>query len=222
MLDDKLIGLLGGAFDPIHNAHISIAEECIKKIGLKKIIFIPTGSSANKKLTNYNHRLEMVSLVCNNPNFQVSDFEIKKYLNKKEISYTIDTLKFFSKDSKFTLCFILGSDAFSSINSWYKWKDLLNYTHLIIIERSNNQLNSDDMPNEVQDFLISNTTKDINALKKNKNGYIYTLPTVFYENSSTEIKNKLKKNASTRKMLPEIIREYILRHKLYSVTGHIK
>ena len=78
------------------------------------------------------------------------------------------------------------------------------------------------MPNEVQDFLISNTTKDINALKKNKNGYIYTLPTVFYENSSTEIKNKLKKNASTRKMLPEIIREYILRHKLYSVTGHIK
>ena len=89
MLDDKLIGLLGGAFDPIHNAHISIAEECIKKIGLKKIIFIPTGSSANKKLTNYNHRLEMVSLVCNNPNFQVSDFEIKKYLNSVEY-ITID------------------------------------------------------------------------------------------------------------------------------------
>ena len=86
MLDNELIGLFGGAFDPIHNAHISIAEKCVEEIGLQKIIFIPTGSSANnKKLTNYKHRLEMINLICNNPNFQVSDFEIREYINKKKI-----------------------------------------------------------------------------------------------------------------------------------------
>ena len=45
MLKNQLIGLFGGAFDPIHNAHISIAKESIEQIGLNKIIFIPTGGS---------------------------------------------------------------------------------------------------------------------------------------------------------------------------------
>ena len=50
MVDNKLIGLYGGAFDPIHNAHITIAQNCIKKLGLNKIIFIPTGHSPSSKI----------------------------------------------------------------------------------------------------------------------------------------------------------------------------
>ena len=82
MLKNQLIGLFGGAFDPIHNAHISIAKESIEQIGLNKIMFIPTGGSANNKtLVNHRHRLEMINLICNNSHFEVSDFEIKEYLN---------------------------------------------------------------------------------------------------------------------------------------------
>ena len=67
MSDNKLIGLYGGAFDPIHNAHISIAQNCIKKIGLNKIIFIPTGNSPTyKNLTAHHHRLEMLNIICKN------------------------------------------------------------------------------------------------------------------------------------------------------------
>ena len=65
MVDNQLIGLYGGAFDPIHKAHIAIAQNCIKKIGLNKVIFIPTGNSPkNKILDDYYHRLEMLNIVC--------------------------------------------------------------------------------------------------------------------------------------------------------------
>ena len=190
MLDNELIGLFGGAFDPIHNAHISIAEKCVEEIGLQKIIFIPTGSSANnKKLTNYN---------------------------------TIDTLRFFSKQKKCTFFFILGSDAFSSINSWHKWKELLEYSHIIIIERANNKLYSDNMPTEVQAFFENNLTKDINDLKKYSKGYIFVLPIPMYKYSSSEVKRNLKNNTEIKSMLPKIVQEYISSHKLYLDSGHIK
>ena len=42
MSTKKLIGLYGGAFDPVHNAHIEIAKNCINEVGLAKLILIPT------------------------------------------------------------------------------------------------------------------------------------------------------------------------------------
>ena len=216
MLKNQLIGLFGGAFDPIHNAHISIAKESIEQIGLNKIIFIPTGSSANNKiLASHRHRLEMINLVCNNSHFEVSDFEVKEYLNNKKISYTINTLRFFSENSKSTFFFILGSDAFSSINSWYKWKEILNYSHLLLIERRDNKLNSSDIPSEVKKFFKKNITKDINDLKKYKHGLIYSLSMPFFDNSSSEIKNKLRRDLDVKNLLPKIIQEYIAKHNLY-------
>ena len=80
MVDNNLIGLYGGAFDPIHKAHISIAQNCIKIIGLNKIIFIPTGNSPNNKIMSaHHHRLEMLNIVCKDSFSEYSDFEIKEY-----------------------------------------------------------------------------------------------------------------------------------------------
>ena len=85
MEDNKLIGLYGGAFDPIHKAHISIAKNCIKLIGLKKVIFIPTGNSPHNKILGApHHRLEMLNIVCNESHFEFSDFEINEHLNQKK------------------------------------------------------------------------------------------------------------------------------------------
>ena len=154
MVDNKLIGLYGGAFDPIHKAHISIAQNCIKIIGLNKIIFIPTGNSPNNKIMSaHHHRLEMLNIVCKDNFFEFSDFEINEYLDQKKISYTINTLKYFKKKTGSTLLFILGTDAFSTINSWYKWNEILSYCHLVLIERSGKKSNIETMSTEVKNFL---------------------------------------------------------------------
>lgn len=223
MVDNQLIGLYGGAFDPIHKAHIAIAQNCIKKIGLNKVIFIPTGNSPkNKILDDYYHRLEMLNIVCKKSFFEVSEFEINEYLNHKKISYTVNTLRYFKKESKSTFLFILGTDAFSTINSWHKWKEILNYSHLLLIKRSGDQSNIEVMPTEIQRFFNDNITNDINDIKKNKHGLIYTLSMPLFNESSSEIRNRLKKNLGVKEFLPKTIQSYINQNSLYKLPGHNK
>ena len=98
MVDNKLIGLYGGAFDPIHRAHLLIAQNCIKIIGLNKIIFIPTGNSPNNKImSSHHHRLEMLNIVCNDSFFEFSDFEINKYLDQKKYRIRLIPLSILKK-----------------------------------------------------------------------------------------------------------------------------
>ena len=153
MSENKFIGLFGGAFDPIHKAHIEIAENVHKLLNLNKIIFIPTGISPfNKNLTEYNHRLAMLNLVCLNKNFEVSDIEIVKSISSSEKSYTIDTLKYLFDKNNATYFFILGSDALAQISDWYKWKDIIKYSHLIFVERQGSLL-KDCLSEEINNFV---------------------------------------------------------------------
>ena len=223
MVDNKLIGLYGGAFDPIHKGHISIAQNCIKIIGLNKIIFIPTGNSPNNKIMSaHHHRLEMLNIVCKDSFFEYSDFEIKEYLEQKKISYTIDTLKYFKKKTGSTLLFILGTDAFSTINSWYKWNEILSYCHLVLIERGIEKSDIETMQTEVQEFFKDNITNNINVLKKNNHGAIYPIPMSLFQESSSEIREKFKKNLDINDFLPKTIQDYINHNKLYRLPGHNK
>jgi len=223
MVDNKLIGLYGGAFDPIHKGHISIAQNCIKIIGLNKIIFIPTGNSPNnKKMSAHYHRLEMLNIVCKESFFEFSDFEINESLDLKKISYTINTLKYFKKKTGSTLLFILGTDAFSTINSWYKWNEILSYCHLVLIERGIEKSDIETMQTEVQEFFKDNITNNINVLKINNHGAIYPIPMSLFQESSSEIREKFKKNLDINDFLPKTIQDYINHNKLYRLPGHNK
>ena len=223
MVDNKLIGLYGGAFDPIHKAHILIAQNCLKTIGLNKIIFIPTGNSPNNKIMSaHHHRLEMLNIVCKDSFFEYSDFEINEYIDQKKISYTINTLKYFKKNTGSTLLFILGTDAFSTINSWYKWKEILSYCHLVLIERGSEKSDIGKMSVEVQEFFKDNVASDINELKKIGHGKIYPLPMSVFRESSSEIRDRSMKNLNIKKFLPKTIQDYINHNGLYKLPGHNK
>ncbi len=84
------IGLYGGTFDPIHSAHLLIAEFIKDDLNLDKIIFIPSGTPPHKDVfLPPEPRLEMVQLaVANNPDFEVSRIEIEN----PDVSYSVDTI----------------------------------------------------------------------------------------------------------------------------------
>ena len=78
MSTKKLIGLYGGAFDPVHNAHIEIAKNCINEVGLAKLILIPTGrSSFNKEMSPAMDRMAMLKLAFTSSSYEVSSVEIE-------------------------------------------------------------------------------------------------------------------------------------------------
>ncbi len=215
MLENKFIGLFGGAFDPVHKAHIEIAENVHKFLNLNKIMFIPTGISPfNKNLTDYNHRLAMLNLVCLNKKFEVSDIEITKSITSNDKSYTVDTLKYFFENNNDTYFFILGSDALSHLSDWYKWKDIIKYSHLIFFERKGSLL-KDCLSEEISNFVNNHKVSDIKNLKQKRSGLIYEFKMNFMDISSTEVVNENINNSDITKLVPEAVNKYIKKHQLY-------
>ena len=116
------IGVLGGAFDPIHLGHLSIAQEAKEKASLSKILFVPTGTPWMKNATEISparYRLEMAKIaIAGNPYFEVSPLEIER----EGISYTVQTLEEIKKEhgAEAEIFLILGMDSIMQI---YEWKN---------------------------------------------------------------------------------------------------
>jgi len=184
------IGILGGTFNPIHLGHLILAEEVRQKIGLTKVIFVPANLPPHKndEIIPAHHRLKMVKLaISGNPHFSVSDIEIKRGGR----SYTIDTIKEFKKIySSEELHFIIGSDLFKYLNEWKDLREITTLVKFIVATRPGFSL--ENLP----DYM---TTIDIRAV----------------DISAYEIRQCIRQNRSFRYLVPEAVRNYIIRKGLY-------
>ncbi|MCZ6820290.1 MAG: nicotinate-nucleotide adenylyltransferase [Calditrichaeota bacterium] len=131
------IGLYGGAFDPIHNAHMIIAQFIKEELSLEKIIFIPSALPPHKSVfAAAERRLLMVqAAIASNPVFEYSEIEIEK----GGTIYSVDTiaqLKEIHRLPRSCLFWIMGSDNFADFS---KWKDpdlILELCHVVVFPRS--------------------------------------------------------------------------------------
>ena len=216
MLTNKLIGLYGGAFDPVHNAHIEIAKNCIHEFGLNKLILIPTGKSAFKKpLTIAKHRIAMLKLAFNKPKYEISEIEIKNSKNSKNPSYLFDTINFyFSRDNN-SYFVIIGTDAFADIHLWYKWKEILGLCHIILINRSDADIFSQKWHPMIKKIIDTHWTNQIDNLKCNRTGFIYSVPMQKNDIASHRVKDSVRSKKYLGLMIPPEIEDYINKYSLY-------
>jgi len=113
------LGIMGGAFDPIHMAHLVTAQEALQQFGLDQVLFMPAGDPPHKgrQMAPADLRYLLVSVAtASNPRFSVSRFE----LDRSAISYTVDTLEHLRGvlPSEAEMFFITGADAVLDILSW--------------------------------------------------------------------------------------------------------
>ncbi len=130
------ICIFPGTFNPIHQAHIKMAEFALEHYGFDKIIFIPSYIPPHKALNKdlAVHRLNMVKIaISSNPKFELSDIEYKS----EGKSYSLFTVKKIIEkyNIKERLNFIIGTDAFEKIESWYKADELKKLVHFIVFPR---------------------------------------------------------------------------------------
>ena len=117
------IGILGGSFDPVHNAHISLAESAAKQLGLDLVIFMPARCAALKDgppSATCQQRVEMLKIALQSVKFpyEISDIEIKR----DGISYSIDTVReLIKKYPDAEIYWIIGSDHLQKLS---KWRDI--------------------------------------------------------------------------------------------------
>lgn len=197
------ICLYQGSFNPIHNAHIEVAKYVHKEFGFEKIVFIPAFKPPHKDLKDFDidnafHRLNMVELAVKNiPYFDVSAIE---YTRNKP-SYTYDTIVQIKEitGEKEKINFIIGTDAFRKIETWYetdKLKELINFI-LFIREDNFNE----------QDFL-----------RLQSKGYSYQLMKMPYINiSSSEVREKVRQNIEIYDIVPKEVAEYIKNNNVYKI-----
>ncbi len=137
MMSGKRICLFGGTFDPIHNAHLRIAEEAQKRFGLHEVLFVPAANPPHKDglhLTPFEDRFQMVQLACAPyPAFAASRLEE----GEEGHSYTVNTLERFRPRLKPAdeLFFLIGADAFDELKTWKRWQDVLMLAKFIVVSR---------------------------------------------------------------------------------------
>lgn len=220
-MTNKIIGIFGGAFDPVHKGHIKIAEQCIKKIGMDKIIIVPTGISPfQKKLTDKKTRLSILRIAFSGKEYEISDYELHKSNLDKKPSYTINTLKYLTKESLSSFVLIMGSDAFTTINQWHHWKKILNYCHIIIVGRKESDFKLDNLDPAIHDFVTKHKIDKLEDLSiKDKRGiYFAKFPLLPF--SSTDIRAKISRKESIKNLVTPEVSNFINKTASYKSDGH--
>lgn len=173
------ICVFAGTFNPIHNAHIKMAEIALNKNDFDKIIFIPSYIPPHKDVEKdlAIHRMNMVKLATKyNPKFEVSDFE---YKNENK-SYSIFTVKEIIKkyDIKEKLNFIIGTDAFLKIDTWYQKDELKKLVHFLVFKRTGDDITKlYDLEKEQWDFeIIEYDYMNISSTEIRKTSIITDVP----------------------------------------------
>ncbi|MGL5205428.1 MAG: nicotinate-nucleotide adenylyltransferase [Metamycoplasmataceae bacterium] len=179
------IAIYGGAFNPIHKGHVKIAKYAIKSLGLDRLIFVPSYKGPFKKdldLVSGKDRLNMIELILEDK-MDVSSFEV----NRKSVSYTIDTIKYFkNKHKDDELFLIIGSDHLAKLNKWKDIDEIARLTKIVVFKRD-------------ESFSKINLKKYNCLLMDNE----------IYEESSTRFLSGSYKDVESK------VKHYIGKHKFY-------
>ena len=207
----RLIGIFGGTFDPVHYGHSLTIAELLNTIPFEKILVIPNALPPHRENSqaSFSHRYKMTSLAFRDIEKTVVD-------NRENLrtgpSHAIETVKLIiAEERKAKVIFIVGSDSFDGIHSWYKWKELINLVDFLILKRPDMPLSKNK---NVQD-LISHTKFSEDLLEDRKAKSIFELEMTPLRISSSLIRENIVKGKSIDDLINPLVKDYLKKHGLY-------
>ncbi len=154
------IGILGGTFDPPHKGHLHISKIALRKLKLKKILWVVTKKNPlkNKPYIKLKERIKLSKKITRK-NKKI----IIKYLDKKiRSSNTINLLNYIKNKTKADLFFLMGADNLKKFHKWKNWKQIPKLAKIVIFPRENYSYNSIAVNNLNKKDLIYIKSKKIN------------------------------------------------------------
>ncbi len=189
----KKIGIYGGTFDPIHFGHLITAQSVLEIRELDKILFIPSFISPLKTdriSSSPKDRINMLRLAIKDiPHFDYTDLEIKK----KNISYTIETIKELRKTYK-NIELIIGYDNLLVFDKWKNPDELLKLVTLIVLRRK-----------------VDNEKNHGNKYFK----HAIFVDTPLVDIRGTDIRKRVRSGKSINFLVPQKVMAYIYKQNLY-------
>ncbi len=223
----RRIGLMGGSFDPVHTAHVQLAEVALAHLQLDEVRWIPVGQAWQKsrELAPAADRLAMVqAAIAHEPRFVADDIELRR----QGPSYTLDTvtaLQAAQPEARTQLWLLIGQDQCANLPTWRGWQALLSQVNLAVACRGDEPV---AVPEAVQQALAAprgaGAEPDADAASgQAPSPRLVRLPMPPMAVSSTAIRQHLGAGASplvlAPDLLPAAVASYIADHHLYAPRG---
>ena len=184
------VGLFGGTFNPLHNAHLEVARTALEQYELSQIVFIPNGIPPHKERVlgvDKEARYEMVRLAVESiPEFSVSRIEV----DRDGPSYTIDTIRALKDDYPQGICFIVGADRLLKLDTWKEPHELLRSVPFVIAPRSGVSLDVFDVSPFREALIVPLQMEDVDL-------------------SSSALRERVQKGEKIRNWVPDAVARYI-------------
>jgi len=212
------VGILGGTFDPIHLAHLRVAEEVREAEDLAEIRLVPAAvppHKAGRAVTDAAHRLRMAQLAADGvPGFRVWDVE----LTRRGPSYSVDTLRTLRDElgADARVVFVLGRDAFADFATWREPEAILGLADLVVVTRPPwpETLRIADFPVAAQGALRYDPGSE--CIRHASGRRVRLLPITALDVSATALRARVAAGRSIRFLVPASVEDYIRRHRLYT------
>ena len=196
------LGIFGGAFDPVHNGHLLLAEQCREQCQLDEVWFVPTKIPPHKdadSLSPDEDRVEMLKLAtAGRSEFVVSEIELKR----EEVSWTVDTLRQLHDERPDDELFLMiGADSLRDFPTWKEPEAIAELASVIAVNRGEASL----------DELTAGLSP-----KLSDSVQLVTMPGISI--SATNLRRRVSEGKSIRYLVPRSVEEVILVKGLYEVA----
>ena len=191
------IGLLGGSFDPVHSAHLALAQTALVTVPLDVVQLMPAGQPWQRPPLGASsaHRLAMIKLaVGQTKGLQVNPIEI----DRTGPTYTIETLALLPQEHEYF--WILGADQLENFCTWREWSTIASKVQLVVAQRRGSTVAA---PAALAAWLTQH------------NRHLVHLPFDPLDVSANEIRQRIARGDSTYDLIPEAVGQYITEHGLY-------
>ena len=194
----RRVGLFGGCFDPVHNAHVVLAKTALEQLALDELRWIPVGKPWQKarRLAPAADREAMVRLaIAGEPRFVLDRIELRR----RGPTFTLDTVReLVAAEPGRQWFLVLGQDQYASLHTWRDWPELLSLVCLAIANRPGAAI-------------------AVNPQIAKAEHRVVRLPMMNV--SSTEIRRRVAAGEPIADLVPDAVARYIEAHRLYSAAG---
>ncbi len=214
------IAIYGGSFDPFHLGHLVPTVRAEETFRFDAVYFVPAGRPPHKDgepLTPVTHRLAMVALATlPYERFFASDEEVFA----QGPTFTVDTVRRFrDRFPSAVLYFLLGSDSFSQIGSWDRWRELVDLAHLVVLHRAH--MWGPELEQRVPEVLRPRlrTVVPFERVPDPEEATIYLLNHEPFPISATSVRERQRRGQPIRELVPHEVNTYIEKYRLYRHEG---
>ncbi len=206
------LGMLGGAFDPVHIGHLRGAMAVREELALQRVDLIPAAQSPLKRdaAIPRAHRLAMLRIAVDDvPGLEVDARE----LERAGPSYTIDTLIAARAEygEERPLFWIVGSDILATLRQWARWQELLDYAHLVVMARPR----ADAPDHQVAEWITAHLKEGAQAVTQPAGGVVLVRQPLL-DIASSQIRSLIAAGGDPRFLMPDAVMEYIEHHNLFN------